>query len=378
MKVVFVSRFPRTVDTPRGGVETATVGLASALCQYEDVDLHVVTLERGLTDVIVEQHDGITVHRLERSRCPMMLDVFGGPSARRLVKYLQDLKPDIVHFHETWGMGSYRLSIPSVFTVHGFDSLNLVTEKSWGWQFRSWLWARFEAHGLARQKHLISIAPYVKEQILPLSDAKVYNIWNAINERYFALEQQNVKENILFLGWINQRKNPLAIVEIVGLLKDKFPHLNAQLCGEASDADYTKLVADRIEALGLGERVKLRGRLDMGQVMDELTSASMLILPSLQENAPMVIAEAMAVGVPVLGSNLCGIPDMVESEKSGYLIDPHDYSAAAKQVEVLLTQPDVRQQMSGAARARAHDMFHPKSVARKTMLAYDDVLNSVK
>ena len=68
MKVVLVSRFPSNIDQPRGGVETATVALAKALFSLGITDLHIVTIEKHLPEICIENHEGLTVHRLRRSR----------------------------------------------------------------------------------------------------------------------------------------------------------------------------------------------------------------------------------------------------------------------------------------------------------------------
>ncbi len=373
MKVVFVSRFPKTVDTPRGGVETATVSLAQSLVDYQGLDVHVVTLERGLNEVVCETHGAITVHRLPRSAWPMMVDVYCGPTAKRLRQYIENLKPDIVHFHETWGMGSYKLNCPTVFTVHGFDSLNLVTEKSRAWRLRSWLWKRVENFGLARQTHIISIAPYVTRQMGTLK-AKIYDIWNAINPKYFTIERNLQEPTILFLGWINQRKNPLTLVSVANKLIKQYPTLKVLLCGEVSDQEYGRRIRSTIKALELDACVKMLGRVDMNQVMEKLSQSHVLVLPSLQENAPMVIAEAMAAQVPVVGANLCGIPDMITDEESGYLIEPFDVDGIANRIDQLLGDMNNNQVMGAHARSRAFTLFHPESVASQTVATYRDVI----
>ena len=161
MKVVLVSRFPSNIDQPRGGVETATVALAKALFSLGITDLHIVTIEKHLPEICIENHEGLTVHRLRRSRWPMILDAIVGPSVRILNQYLRKLEPTVVHYHETWGFSAPKCGFPAVFTVHGFDSLNLATEKAPFWRTRSKLWAWAESIGLQKQKHIISIAPYV-------------------------------------------------------------------------------------------------------------------------------------------------------------------------------------------------------------------------
>ena len=374
-RIVLVSRFPAHIDQPRGGVETATVGLARALLGIGITDIHVVTLERQCERVCHETHQGIQVHRLPRSGWPMMLDVFGGPSTRRLRQYLETLQPTIVHFHETWGLGGPNCGWPTIFTVHGFDSLNLPTEAPRGWRLRAKLWRRVERLGMAGQRHVISIAPYVRREVAPLTSAQIFEIWNSLDRRYFSLERREKPHNVLFLGWLNARKNPLTLVEAASQLVSRFPALQVELCGEACDTAYSASLKARIRALGLEQHVALPGRLDQSMVMARIQQASLLVLPSLQENAPMVIAEAMAAGVPVIASNRCGIPDMLEDGVSGVLIEPYDAGGLADVMAALLGDDEKRRQMGEAAKAEAFRRYHPDQVARSTLDAYACVIN---
>ena len=377
MRIALVSRFPRQINQPRGGVETATVGLLRALRSQGPCDLHVVTLESGLERPVDEHQEGIEIHRLPRSPWPMVLDILGGPSSRRLEACLSGLAPDIVHFHESWGLGGHA-RYPKVFTVHGFDSLNLPTERSRAWYLRAGIWRLMEAYGLRRQNEIISIAPYVTRMLRPQTSATITEIWNTLDPRYFAIERNEREGKILFLGWINPRKNPLILVEAAARLMSRFPDCRIYLYGEESDKAYSSLVRNRISETRTGKHIVLAGRISQSEIRKHLGDACLLVLPSLQENAPMVIAEAMAAGVPVIASNLCGIPDMVDDGETGFLVDPNDAVMISERIARLLNDGALRRRMGQRAREVATVRFHPDSVARATIDVYRRVIADFK
>ena len=371
MKVVLVSRFPSDIDQPRGGVETATVGLAKALFSLGIIDLHIVTIEKHIAETSIENHEGLTVHRLPRSRWPMILDAIVGPSVRILNRYLRQLEPTVVHYHETWGFSAPKCGFPAVFTVHGFDSLNLPTEKAPFWRTRSKLWDWSESIGLRKQKYIISIAPYVHHAISTKTNAKISHVWNSLNPLAYAVSRKEKRGSLLFLGWLNPRKNPLVIVKAAAKLIKKHPDLKVRLCGEASVPHYFKELQDAISDFGLTKCVEMPGRLNQSAVRKELSTAALLVLPSFQENAPMVIAEAMAAGIPIVASNLCGIPDMVEDGKSGLLLnDPTDADELVNTLDKLLSNDELRHCQGESAKYRAEQLFHPTSVASQTIEVY--------
>jgi glycosyltransferase involved in cell wall biosynthesis len=368
------SRFPEDVNKPRGGVETATLGLVRGLMALGSVELHLVTLEKGRTRQMVESSLGATIHRLPAPGWPMFLDLLGGPGKRLIKDYILSLQPDIVHFQETYGLGATGYGVPVVFTVHGFDSLNLVTEASWMWWLRSKIWRQVERHGLAKQSAIVSITPYVNDEIASRTRSKIYDIENAIADKYFKLEHQEEPGRIFYAGWINPRKNLVTLVHAVGELKRRGLMVKLYAAGEASDPEYHQLVLKTIDELDVADEVILLGRVGQDEIMNQLTKASVFVLPSLQENAPMAIAEAMAVGVPVISSNVCGMPYMIEEGKTGYLVEPNDFLAYAERIAALFSDDERRQAFSKAAKSEAKRRYHPESVATKTIDLYQRLI----
>ncbi|HET7695330.1 MAG TPA: glycosyltransferase family 4 protein [Vicinamibacterales bacterium] len=370
IRVAICSRFPEQPGRPRGGVESATVGLVSGLAARGDVDVHVVTLERGVERPRVSVHDGVTVHRLPRSTWPMLADVFVGPGRRAIDSYIRALHPDVVHFQETYGFGARGYTVPVVFTVHGFDSLNLRTERRRAWRLRAPLWRLAEQAGIGPHRHLVSIAPYVTRMLRRVSRAEIAEIPNAISSEFFTVARREVAGRVLFAGWLNPRKNLLAALEAVRLLTRAGQPIELHAAGAASDPAYAARIDEYIRTHQLAPHVRLLGSVPREGIREELSRACALVLPSLQENAPMVIAEALAAGVPVVATDACGIPDMVEEGRTGFLIDPAQPEMIADRLGRLLRDASLRSAMSAAARRSARERWHADAVAAATVALY--------
>jgi glycosyltransferase involved in cell wall biosynthesis len=329
-------------------VEAVTVVLVKALAQLDDLNVHVVTLERDRTEIAVEQDGDVTVHRLPGSSWPQIMDIVAGPGKKRLVSYINELKPDVLHTHETYGLVLGKISIPHVFTVHGFDDANLVADSARFAWVRSRLWKLVTRHGLAAQRHIISITPYVRRMIEPLTTASIYDIDNPVDERFFNIERRPETGRTLCAGWINERKNTLGAVEAFASIAGRYPKAKLIIAGEAKEAEYLNRIRHRVEHHGIGDRVELLGYVNHAQLEQELAKASVFLLPSRQENAPMAIAEAMAVGIPVIASNRCGMPYMVEEGQTGFLIDPESTEQIADRLAILVGSQPLCQQMGQA------------------------------
>lgn len=373
MKVALFSRYPNDPDHPKGGVESVTVVLARALARFDDLEVHLVTLERTQDRVVVSQDGRITIHRLPGSRWPQMVDILVGPGRRRLLDCLADLKPDVVHIHETYGLGLGDLTIPCVFTVHGFDHANLTADSAkFGW-IRSSLWKQVERRGFAAHQHIISITPYVRKMIEPLTKARIYDIDNPVDDRFFQIERQAEPGRILCVGWINERKNTLGSVEAFARIAPRYPKAKLVIAGQAKEEEYLQQVQQSIDRHALADRIEMLGHINHARLLQELARAGVFLLPSRQENAPMAIAEAMAAGVPVIAANRCGMPYMVEEGRTGFLIDPESTEQIADRLGQLVSAPELCRQMGQAGRQVAQERFHSLAVAEKTAAVYRQI-----
>jgi glycosyltransferase involved in cell wall biosynthesis len=376
MRIVIQSRYPLDESAPRGGVETATQNLVSGLSKVDGNEIHVVTIEAGRRERRVESRGKITIHRLPGNGWPSLIDVFYGPGKRKLFEYIDRIGPEIVHFHETYGLDPRGRRWPAVFTVHGFDSLNIPVEETWSPWLRSLIWRAAEKRGLGKQKYLISIARYVRNEIERRTTAKIFDINNALSEAGFNVQRRDEGPVVFYAGWINPRKNALGLIRAFRYVINSMPEAMLRMAGEFSDAEYRAKVDREIEDRGLEDNVHLLGRLPAQGIREELEVASVFALTSFQENAPMVVAEALAAGVPVVTSNRCGMPYMVEHGKTGLLVEPDDHESVAGHLLEILRSQTVRAEMSENAKNFAALAYHPDAVANETMRVYAEVMKN--
>jgi glycosyltransferase involved in cell wall biosynthesis len=344
--------------------------LVAALAAMEELDVHVVTLEKGVRQPCVEHEGSITIHRLPGRRWPLVADIWAGPGRRRLLRYLRGLQCDVVHAHETHGLALGNSGLPIVFTVHGFNSANLPASDAPRAGLRSRLWRLSEQRGLARHRHIISISPYVRGMIEPLTTAEIFDIENPVEEEFFAIGRAEEPGRVLCVGWIDERKNTLGSVESFARALRRGAQGTLAIAGEPKQATYMQRVRELVASHGLEDRVTFLGHLNRQRLRQELARAAVMLLPSRQENAPMAIGEAMAAGVPVIASNRCGMPYMVIEGQTGYLIEPDDCDQIADRLCRLLGDAALRRDFSLAARQHAREHFHPQQVARKTLEVY--------
>jgi len=156
---------------------------------------------------------------------------------------------------------------------------------------------------------------------------------------------------LLAVGAVVPRKGYDVLVAALARLK----HLPWRLviagdCGRSVDT-FRRLVAD-VAALGLSDRVRLAGTVTAEELASLYASADLFVLPSRFEGYGMAYAEAIAHGVPVIGTNAGAIPETVPTD-AGVLVPPDDVDMLTATLQRLMDNPAERERLAAGARATA-------------------------
>lgn len=376
-RVAIVTQFPLNPQVPSGGVEAVSVNLVAGLATFPDLDVHVVTIDAHGAKEEQTTWAGATIHRLPYLGRSTLTNAIG-VGRQQIHRYVTSLTPDIVHAHDTYGLMVKGLPMPRVFTIHGFIyGDTLVSGQRLAW-IRAQIWRYLETGGWADQRHIISISPYVRERLTGVTRAKIYDIDNPIAESFFQSKRQERKNVIFSAAVISPRKNTLLLVEALAKLRASGCDAELRLAGTVTHTTYGTTLHNKIAEYHLENCVHLLGSIPSEQVVQELRTASVFALVSLEENSPMGIEEAMAMGIPVVTSNRCGMPYMVHHGQTGFLVDPHDATDIARRLGSLLNDESLRTSMGQKASRVAEERFHPTVVARRTREVYLDILEGYR
>ena len=132
------------------------------------------------------------------------------------------------------------------------------------------------------------------------------------------------------------------------------------------------VLESQAQQLGISHRVIFTG--NRQDIPDLLACVDIFVLPSLWEGLPNVVLEAMAAGLPVVATAVGGTPEVVVNDVTGLLIPPRDPQALADAIHRLLRDPELRQRMGQAGRARVAEHFSVEQMVRKTETLYEHLL----
>lgn len=172
------------------------------------------------------------------------------------------------------------------------------------------------------------------------------------------------------LGRLSPQKGYAHLLDAVALLADAHPELVVALAGEGP---LRGDLARQAIALGLSERIHFLGhRRDVQTVYDAM---DIFVLPSLYEAMPFALLEAMAMGLPVVATDVSGVPEAITPGEAGYLVRPGDPEALAASLRPLLDSFELRRRMGLAGRDRVIRHFSQSEMLGRTLDLYREMLS---
>lgn len=162
------------------------------------------------------------------------------------------------------------------------------------------------------------------------------------------------EQRIVCVGRLSPEKGHFGLLDALAGLHARGVRARLVLVGDGPERERI----ERHAALSkLQDMVVFKGHLGERDTLTEISKATILVLPSFMEGLPVVLMEAMALGVPIVASRVAGVPELVEDEVEGLLFRPSDWNDLADKMVRLLTDEALRDCIRLAAREKVEREF---------------------
>lgn len=284
----------------------------------------------------------------------------------RVVRHLRSSGAELVHsqleFSNTLGGAAARiLGIPCVSTLHTFDDPPSGTRDAWRtrlmWASMRHLHARVIAVSEAVRIH------HMEHGRLPAD--KVVTIYNGVDveafERSDPSRRLSLRDGlgiapeaavIASVAVLREAKGLQYLIDAMSRIHETVPAAKLLIVGEG---EFGPALLRQAAGLGLEGHVVFTGM--RADVADLLAMSDLFVLPTLGDVLPTVVAEAMAAGLPVVASNVGGLPEMVDDGRTGILVPPSDAGRLADACSRLLLEPQLAESMGRAGRDFVKERF---------------------
>jgi len=284
---------------------------------------------------------------------------------------------DVIHCHgalSSLSISIVRNRVPLLFTVHDPTPYMCRYQSSLERLIRKAHCRFIDMNTWRNADHLITVGenikqelmrwevPYEKITVIPSGvDTDMFKP-SAPNDDYL-FEKYNVKNPYcLFVGRLTPRKGVKYLLQAL-----KEVDIQCAIVGDGPQRDYLMSLSKNI---GIQNRVFFTGFVPLKDLIALYSSASFFALPSLAEGLPLAILEAMSCGLPVIATNVGGIPDTIIDEYNGFLIETEDVQRLSHVIELLAEDSKLCQEMGKNARQIIESRFSWRSIAEKTVEVY--------
>ncbi|HVD96453.1 MAG TPA: glycosyltransferase family 4 protein [Candidatus Limnocylindria bacterium] len=203
-------------------------------------------------------------------------------------------------------------------------------------------------------------ARFLRERFPNRAD-RIYRVYNGLNLSEFGRTDFSFTPPLIVaVGRLIAKKGFADLIRACGLLAEGGKPFQCEIVGEGPLENELRA---QIEQLDLQNRVALSGAKPQREVRRRLAAASVFVLPSVVDSAggidnlPTVIMEAMATALPVISTDIGGIPEMVVENETGFLVRPGDTGALARAVEKMIDDRQLAQRLGRGGYERAQHLF---------------------
>lgn len=375
---------PRVV----GGIARHCEGLTKALVKQKH-EVHLFTLDfPGSPNY--EEMDGVKVYRASTDMGhPNFLTwvlLFNHFLSKKMADVSQSVDFDVMHVHDWLAAFSgitfkHYLKKPMVLTVHSTEvgrAQGLHSPDSFSINGIEW-WATYEAD------RVIVCSQSMKNEICDhfnLPRDKVDVIPNAIDPTKYqtSVDRGAVRQRyevgwgeklVLCVGRLVPQKGIEYFIRAIPLIARRHPEAKYVIVGEGWSRDILEAEA---RASRNADKIRFTGFASDKEVVDLMTSADVLVVPSIYEPFGIVALEGMATGVPVVASRVGGLAEVIDHERTGIFVYPRSPESIAWGIDRILSDPDHAKWLAENAKEKLHKAYSWEAVAMKTVEVYRKVV----
>ena len=195
----------------------------------------------------------------------------------------------------------------------------------------------------------------------PEAGDKVYRVYNGLDLSIFRPATPGAKPvRLLSIGRLIEKKGFAFLVEACRLLHSTGVDFGCEIVGEGPERGHLE---ELIKAYRLSDQVRLRGSMSQTDIVDLLAQSSIFVFPAIHDssgdsdNLPTVLIEAMASNLPVIATGIAGIPEIVQHNGNGILVQEKDAAQLANAIRDLAFNQDLLEKYGNLSRKIAAEKF---------------------
>ena len=251
----------------------------------------------------------------------------------------------------------------------------------------NWFLRFFEEKMIKRSNKIIAVSDFTRRELLQYYDVKENNInvihngvdvakFKPVADKEKARQELGFKTNdiaILSVGRLYARKGLFTLIEAIPKVVRKFKNARFIISGKGQSNEKKKLL-NHATKLGVKRNIIFTGYFPDIKLPKLYQAADVFAFSTFYENLPFAVLEALSSGLPVVTTNVGGIPEIIESGRNGFLVKPSDANKLANSIIYYLEHPAEASEMALLARKTILERFDWRIIVKKVLQVYDEAL----
>ncbi len=269
---------------------------------------------------------------------------------------------------------SKMMGLPLISTCHGFISNDMHLT----------IYNRLDRFILRFARKIIAVSDGIEKELITsgIKGTRVLTIQNAVNGSYGSetfeknkqarRQEYNLSEKDFVIGYVgrlSEEKGVRYLIEAVSMLNESEVPVNLLVIGEGPQR---KALEDFAKKQAIEHMVFFVGF--QNNIESWLPAIDVFVLPSMTEGTPMSLLEAMAMGIPVVASAVGGVPQVVDSEKTGILVSPGKPRDIEQAIQLLYKNVDLRKRFSEEAQNKIKSNYNVEDWIKKIENEYHKII----
>ena len=247
----------------------------------------------------------------------------------------------------------------------------------------------YEKKLMNRSDALIAVSKYTVNELTDLygiSTDKIHVIYNGVDIQKFTPRQNKTelreqfglepnKKIVLFVGRLYHRKGLELLLRSIPPVLEQFSNVTFVISGTGFKEKEESL-KNIAKELNIENDVKFLGYVADEKLPELYSTADIFVLPAIYENFPFAILEAQSTALPVISTNVGGIPEFLENEKNGFLIEPGDEPMLTQKLLALLQNPNLVKKMGDLGRKMIEEQLSWDIITNQVIDLYHKLLGT--
>src|SRR3989338_6813061 len=211
---------------------------------------------------------------------------------------------------------------------------------------------------------------YFYNNFTKIIEEKINILGRGIDPNEYLTEKTAKKrKDILFIGGNLEGKGIEEMIKSISIVKRRYPSIKVNVISKASP-EYMKHLQSMMDEFKVSDNFVFHGELSHKEIINLQMQSYMFVIPTYRDGMPQALLESMMAKLPAVGTNVGGLPYVIDDKKTGFLVEVYNVEQLAEKILFLLNNPKIAEEMGEKGREKILNNFTFDSIVERYIKIY--------